>query len=449
MDVKINIPCDVKYIMDKIQSCGYEAYIVGGCVRDSILGRIPHDWDITTNAKPNDIIELFDTVIPTGIKHGTVTIMIKDKCYEVTTYRIDGKYTDKRRPDEIEFVDDIVTDLSRRDFTMNAIAYNPDKGYVDPFMGIQHILWKSIITVGKPEDRFKEDYLRMLRAIRFEYQLGFELEPNVYYAIMNNAHLLRQVSKERIQSEINKMLLCENAYVINRLCNSKILNEINGDFSKLLEVSQNNPYHNKDLLFHTIHTIENVDNKLHLKLAALLHDIGKSDTKITDENGIDHFYGHAEQSINIATHILKDLRYDNKTIERVVLLIKYHDVQIKPTYKSVKKIMNKINNYELFKDLINLKWADIMAQNLKYLRERARILVSIECIAEDIMNNDQPFNLKDLDINGNDLINIGYKGKEIGMELDRLLEIVISDSKLNNKDYLLSNSRENVMPKFK
>lgn len=445
MDVKINIPCDVKYIMDRIQSCGYDAYIVGGCVRDSILGRTPNDWDITTNAKPNDIIELFDTVVPTGIKHGTVTIMIKNKGYEVTTYRIDGEYTDKRRPDKIEFVDDIVMDLSRRDFTMNAIAYNPDKGYVDPFMGIQHILWKAIVTVGKPEDRFKEDYLRMLRAIRFEYQLGFELEPNVYYAIVNNAHLLRKVSKERIQSEINKMLLCENAYVINRLCNSKILNEINSDFSKLVGVNQNNPYHTKDLLFHTIHTIENVDNKLHLKLAALFHDIGKSDTKTTDENGLDHFYGHAEQSINIASRILKDLKYDNKTIETVILLIKYHDMPIKPTYKSVKRIMNKINNYELFKDLMNLKWADILAQNLKYLRERARILVSIEGIAEDIINSNQPFNLKDLNINGNDLIDIGYKGKDIGAELDRLLEIVINDSNLNNKEYLLFNSRANIM----
>lgn len=437
MNFNISIPKDVEFIIKRIESEGYETYIVGGCVRDSLLGRIPSDWDITTNAKPEDIQRIFNKVIPTGIKHGTVTIMIGSEGYEVTTYRMDGEYSDSRRPDNVEFTDDITKDLSRRDFRMNAIAYNPTRGFVDPFDGIRDIKNKVIQTVGKPGERFREDYLRMLRAIRFEYQLGFELEPYVLYEVEENAHLLKNIAKERIQSELNKILLCENVYFINRLSDTGILKYIHPELMKLTRVEQNNPYHIHNVWFHTIKTIENVDNELYLKLAAWLHDIGKKDTKTTDSKGIDHFYGHDKKSVEISEHILKDLRYDNKTIEKVLTLIRFHDRQVEPNLKSVKRFLNKIGGYELFRDWAELRWADMLAQNPKHLKERARDLTLIECMAKEIIETKQPIEIKDLDINGNDLIKLGYRGAEIGLELRRLLEVVIETPYFNTKDKLI------------
>ena len=214
-------------VIKTIKAKGYEAYIVGGCVRDSILNRIPNDWDITTNAKPEEVSEIFDKVILTGIKHGTVTVIIENEHYEVTTYRIDGEYSDSRRPDTVEFTDDITKDLARRDFTINAIAYSPYRGITDPFNGLRDIKYKIINTVGNEHDRFKEDPLRILRAIRFEFQLDFDITPNVYYGILRNSHLLQNISKERTHSELNKMLLCDDAYVIKELFEVGVLEEIN------------------------------------------------------------------------------------------------------------------------------------------------------------------------------------------------------------------------------
>ena len=442
--MNIKLPKNVMYIIDELENKGYEAYIVGGCVRDSILNRIPNDWDITTNAKPEEVSEIFDKVILTGIKHGTVTVIIENEHYEVTTYRIDGEYSDSRRPDTVEFTDDITKDLARRDFTINAIAYSPYRGITDPFNGLRDIKYKIINTVGNEHDRFKEDPLRILRAIRFEFQLDFDITPNVYYGILRNSHLLQNISKERTHSELNKMLLCDDAYVIKELFEVGVLEEINKNFQHLYNVDQNNIHHKYNVFKHTIETVANIENKIHLKLAALLHDIGKKDTKTTDENGIDHFYGHAERSCEIAKDILTDLRYDNKTIDKVITLIKYHDRNVQPTRKSVKKFLNVLGNTELFEDWMSLRWADILAQNPKYIKGKAKDLTMIELIYIEIAEEQQPVFLKDLDINGNDLIEIGYIGKEIGIMLNELLDIVICNPTRNNRDYLLSVAKNKI-----
>ena len=441
--MNINLPENVKYIIDRLEKEGHEAYIVGGCVRDSILNRIPNDWDITTNAKPEEVLKIFDKVIPTGIKHGTVTVVVNGEQYEVTTYRIDGKYSDSRRPDTVEFTDDIVKDLARRDFTINAMAYNQNRGLVDPFNGLKDIELKLICTVGRAEDRFEEDPLRMLRAVRIGYQLGFTLSISTLNAIDNGAYLLDKVSKERIQSELNKMLLCSDGRVVGDLAWYGLLEEINESFKCLYGVKQNNSHHIYDVLSHTIKTVDNIEDKIHLKLAALLHDIGKKDVKTTDKNGIDHFYGHEKKSCEIAKNILTDLRYDNKTISRVITLINYHDRDVEPTHKSVKKFINILGDTRLFEDWMSLRWADILAQNPKYIKDKARKLTMVELIYKDILEKQQPISLKDLEINGNDLIEIGYIGKEIGIMLNELLDMVIDNPNCNDKDYLLSVAKNN------
>ena len=255
---------------------------------------------------------------------------------------------------------------------------------------------------------------------------------------LSNSYLLNKVSRERIQSELNKMFRYDDVYVVDELACLGLLEEIDEKFYYLYDVEQNNPHHTYDVLAHTARVVGNIENKLHLKLAALLHDIGKKETKTTDENGIDHFYGHEEVSVKIAKNILTDLRYDNKTIDRVTTLIKYHDRNVEPTHKSVKKFINILGDISLFEDWMSLRWADVLAQNPKYVKDKARKLTMVELVYKDIIENQQPISLKDLEINGNDLIEIGYIGKEIGIMLNELLDIVIDNPSCNYRDYLLS-----------
>jgi tRNA nucleotidyltransferase (CCA-adding enzyme) len=433
--VYIKMPEDVRDIIDRLNLHGFEAFIVGGCVRDSLLKKTPNDWDITTNAKPKDIIRIFEKTVPTGIKHGTVTVLIKSNSYEVTTYRIDGEYTDKRRPDSVEFSNEIVEDLMRRDFTINSIAYNGDKGLVDPFNGYSDITNKQIKCVGKANDRFEEDALRMLRAVRFSSQLNFELVKDTYTSIINKAHLIKEVSNERIQVELNKILISDSSKV-KLLKDTGLLYFIMPEICELDEVEQNTPYHKYNVLEHTLFAVDAIENKLVLKLAMLLHDTGKAVSKTTDKRGIDHFYGHAKASVNISRDILNRLKYDNNTKRKIVTLVAYHDCKLLPDKVSIKKLLNKLGNVELFRDLLKIKWADTLAKNPKYIKSRILELIDIERILEDILENKECFCIKDLAINGSDLIEIGYKGKEIGTILNRLLEMVIQDPELNDRNRL-------------
>ena len=442
MKVKIDMPEDVKFIINTLMNNGYESNIVGGCVRDSIMQRNPKDWDITTKANPEEVMKLFDKVVLTGLKHGTVTVMINKEGYEVTTYRADGEYEDNRHPKEVKFVSSLKEDLARRDFTINAMAYNEKDGLIDYFGGMEDLSNEIIKTVGEPKKRFNEDALRMLRAIRFSAQLNFKIDENVLNAIKELKDNIKNISKERIREELNKILL-SNPKKIDILRKCEILEYIIPGISKIYNFNQNNDYHNFDLYNHTLVATDAIESRIHLRLAMMLHDFGKIETKITDENGISHYYAHAKESVKIATKILKDLKYDNETINKVLTLIQYHDCTLKSKL-SVKRMLNKIEE-ELFRDLIKVQRADILSQNPVYAEERLLNLVSIESKLDLILSQNECFNLKDLRINGGDLIDIGFKkGKEIGETLKYLLELVIQNPKLNEKEELIKLAKEKL-----
>lgn len=431
---KINIPNNANQIINILQHNGFKAYVVGGCVRDSLLGRTPKDWDITTNATPDEIIKMFKNVIPTGIQHGTVTVVLDDENYEVTTFRIDGEYKNNRSPESVEFVNDLLLDLSRRDFTMNAIAYNNTEGLIDPFNGERDINNKIIRTVGNAKDRLNEDALRICRAIRFKYQLGFKIESCLFMECNSQSKNLGSVSKERIREELNKLLLSENIVESDELI--LFLKKAIPKIESAINYNQNNPYHTLDLFAHTLKTINLVDNKLHLKLASLLHDIGKPLCESKDNKGISHYYEHPIKSNSIALEFLERFKYDNDTKNKVSTLILLHDNRLN-SKKSVKKMLNKIG-IDLTIDLLDLQYADIMSQNPKYAKERLYYIYKAHDWIEEIMRKEECFTLKDLAINGNDLINLGVKrGKEIGLILNQLLQMVINDEKINTKEILL------------
>lgn len=435
MNLNINMPNEVKVILDTLNNKGYEAYIVGGCVRDVILKKSPKDWDITTEAKPEEVIKLFDKVILTGLKHGTVTVIINNEAYEVTTYRTDGEYKDNRHPTEVKFVSSLKEDLKRRDFTINAMAYNEHDGLVDYFNGLDDLKKKIIKTVGEPKERFNEDALRMLRAVRFSAQLDFHIDEKILEAIRKLKENINNISKERIREEFNKTLI-NNPRKIDVLRECGILEIIIPDMRKIYDFEQNNPYHIYDLYNHTLKAAEVIEQSLHLRLAMLLHDLGKIKTKITDEDGVSHYYNHSKESVEMAKNILKELKYDNDTINRILILIQYHDSTLKSKL-SVKRLLNKIGE-EAFRDLIKIQKADILAQNPVYAKERLLNLLSVESKLDLILEQNECFTLKDLKINGKDLIEIGFnKGQEIGETLTYLLDKVIQNPDLNDKEKLI------------
>ena len=435
----IKIPEKVKEILNTLELNNYEAYIVGGCVRDSILGIEPKDWDITTNALPEKVKEIFSKypVIETGIKHGTVTIVVDDKQFEITTYRIDGEYEDNRHPSSVKFTSCLYEDLSRRDFTINAMAYNEDVGLVDYFNGYEDLTINKIIrTVGIPEKRFEEDALRMMRAVRFKAKLkGFEISQDTRIAIKRMNRKLKFISVERIQSEFNQILLYnpDCVYDMKDLGISYIIDDSNCYVSLMYNYNQNNPYHYLDLLEHSLTTVKIVDT-LPLKLTMLFHDIGKIVTRENDDNGISHYKGHAHESAKRVKEILNYLRYPNDVINKVVTLIDIHDYCFAEDERTIRKQLKRLlNRYgvDIVKNLIKVRVADITAQNPKYLLKRLNKIFFVKSILEDILNNKECFSRKDLDINGNDLINLGFRGKEIGEILNSCLKSVIDGETLN------------------
>ena len=442
MSDKIRIPEDVKLIIGTLLNNGYEAYIVGGCVRDSLLGKEPKDWDITTKAKPLEIINLFDKVVLTGLKHGTVTVILNKESYEVTTYRVDGEYEDNRHPKEVKFVSSLKEDLARRDFTINSMAYNEKDGLIDYFNGIGDLKSRIIKTVGEPKKRFNEDALRMLRAIRFSAQLNFFIDQSTLNSIKELKDNIKNISKERIREEFNKIIL-NNSRKIEILKECELLDYIVPGISKIYNFNQNNPYHIYDLYNHALLATEFVESSIHLKLTMFLHDIGKVTTKTTDEKGISHYYNHSKESSRIAEAILKNLKYDNDTINRVLMLIQYHDCTL-TTEISIKKMLNKIGE-NLFRDLIKVQRADILAQNPMHSRDRLLNLINIENSLSEILTKRECFTLKDLELNGKDLIVLGFnKGKEIGETLNYLLNVVIEKPELNEKNELIRLARKRL-----
>lgn len=439
MKFNILLPKEVEYVLNKLNNFGYDSYIVGGCVRDSILQRQPNDWDICTSALPDEMIEVFKEheVIPTGLKHGTITVLIDKMPIEITTFRIDGEYSDNRRPDRVEFTTDIVEDLSRRDFTINAMAYNPHTGLIDPFNGADDIQNKIIRCVGDPYNRFAEDALRVLRAIRFSCQLEFEIEPMTTLAIKKMYINLGYISQERITSELNKMLVCKSFYR-HLLEMPEVFSHIIPELSAGVGFHQLNPYHIYTVYDHIAYAVSYGEKDLVTKLALLFHDISKPHCGTYDSDGVAHYYGHGAVSAEMADKIMKRMKYDNDTREKVVELIKYHDATIEPKHKYIKKWLNRLGE-EQFRRLLNVRTADILAQKTIPNDERFDRISMVLKLIDEILAAEECFTLKDLAINGKDLLVLGIpEGKQIGEILNVLLNMVIDDEIENNKDKLLN-----------
>lgn len=437
--VIINLPEKVKYIIDTITAAGFEAYAVGGCIRDSILGRTPSDWDVTTSAKPSEVKQLFRRTIDTGIEHGTVTVMLDKEGFEITTYRIDGEYVDNRHPKEVIYTFLLIEDLKRRDLTINAMAYNEIDGLIDEFGGLQDIDKCVIKCVGDAKERFSEDALRIMRVVRFSAQLGYSIEENTKQAITQMVMNLESISAERIQVELVKLLVSSNPDYLRMAYETGVTAVILPEFDHAMCTKQVHPHHCYSVGEHILHTLTHVSCDKVLRLAALFHDIGKPNTMTIDKDGITHFYGHAEMSAKIAATILRRLRFDNDTTKKVVQLVTYHDYgnSEKPDIRFIRRAMNKIGE-DIFPLLLQLKKADIMAQS-DYMREKKlEWLASWEELYHVIIKEKQCVTLKNLDINGSDLIKAGVKpGKEIGELLNYLLDIVIECPEKNDKNVLL------------
>lgn len=435
--MKINMPQAVKEIIATLQQNNFEAYAVGGCVRDSILGREPNDWDITTSASPEEVKALFRRTIDTGIEHGTVTIMIDKVGYEVTTYRIDGKYEDGRHPTEVTFTRNLKEDLLRRDFTINAMAYNDTDGLVDIFGGLEDIERKVIRCVGDPRARFTEDALRLMRAVRFAAQLGYTIEEETREAMKEIAGNLKKISAERIQVELVKTLVSPNPFMMKDAYELGLTKYFMPEFDLAMETEQHNRHHMYTVGEHSLVATGHIRADKVLRLTMLMHDFGKPLCITTDEEGIDHYYGHPAKSEEMAEEILHRLKFDNDTIRKVCILIRHHDERIVPGLKYMRRAMARIGE-EAFPELFEVQEADISAQS-EYKKDTK--LANLEANRKDyeeICAKKQCVSKATLAVSGKDLIACGMKpGKEIGAVLDAMLQDVIESPEHNEKEYLL------------
>lgn len=417
-----------------LENSGFEAYVVGGAVRDALLGDAPSDWDITTNALPDQIKLVFTKHFDTGIQHGTVTVIVDNFPIEITTYRVDGAYSDSRRPESVSFTKNLTDDLLRRDFTINALAYNHKTGIVDVYGGMEDIQNRIVKCIGNPSDRFNEDALRILRALRFSATLNFKIESVTHEEICRNAELLRNISGERICCEITKLLMADR--YIEYLFDSGVGNVILPEVSRCFSVWQNNERHIYDVGNHILEVIYNVPKTPLLRYAALLHDIGKAQTRVRDEWGIDKFPNHATVSANMAREILTRLKMSNKMKLTIVNLVRIHSVKIKPNELSVKRAVLKLGKVE-FKDLIEFKRANIAAQSEVFARSELRELDEISEIYQEILDKKHPLHVRDLAVNGNDMKEIGLRSSAIGKKLCLLLMRVIKNPELNTRENLM------------
>ncbi len=436
--IKIDLPKNVKFIIDTLESAGYEAYAVGGCVRDSILGRTPNDWDITTSAKPLETKALFKKTFDTGIKHGTISVLLGKEIYEVTTYRIDGEYEDARHPKEVTFTAELKEDLLRRDFTINAMAYNPTSGIVDLYGGIEDLKNHVIRCVGVPHDRFSEDALRIMRAVRFAAQLDYTIEEKTQEVIRELAGTLSKISAERIQVELIKLLTSDHPEFLKLAWELGITKVILPEFDRAMESEQNNPNHAYSVGEHSLKVMQYLPPDKVMRLAGLFHDIGKMDTKTTDEKGVDHFYGHPEVGAKIAAEVFNRLKFDNDTKTKVCRLVECHDWFIGAVPSHIRRYMNRIGE-EFFPMIFDFNKADIMAQSFYNREEKLEDLEVLKEAYLKVKEAGDCINIKDLVITGSDVIKAGVPaGPGVGAVLKALLEEVLDDPAKNNKDYLLS-----------
>ena len=436
--MKFEIPAGAGYILQTLAAAGHEGYLVGGCVRDLLRGVEPHDWDICTSALPEETEQRFAgrRIFGTGLKHGTVTVLVEGEPYEITTYRREGPYSDRRRPDYVRFVPDLAEDLARRDFTMNAIAMDLDGNLRDPFGGAEDIRAGLIRCVGEPDPRFQEDGLRVMRALRFAAVFGYEIEAHTARAIHENRAMLDRVAAERINAELRKLLAGKDAGNVLRQY-PDVFCQFWPQLGPLVTLEQHSPWHCRGGWEHTIHAVEAAPADVALRLAMLLHDIGKPACKSTDEQGVDHFYGHPAVSARLADEMLQALKFDSKTRERVVLLVKRHDVPLPPTGPAIRRWLSRLGP-EAFFQLLEVKRADNMGQNLEKVRGRLAELGEIRAQAERILAEKQCLTLKDLAVNGRDVIAAGIEpGPEVGQVLEGLLKRILDGEIQNQRNALL------------
>ena len=436
--MKINIPENAKKVIDQLNNSGFEAYAVGGCVRSAIMGIEPHDWDICTNAKPEQMERVFKDyeTHDFGLKHGTLTVMSGGGAFEVTAYRVDGAYSDNRHPEQVTFTDDLTLDLSRRDFTCNAMAYNEKDGIIDPFGGAEDIKKGVLRCVGEPDKRFNEDALRILRGLRFASACGFDIEKSTAGSIHKNAALLNNIANERIRVELLGLLRGDAA--------CKILTEFRDviavfipEIKQTFDFPQRTKHHVYDVWQHIVHSIAAVEQNDVLRMTMLLHDLGKPQACTTDESGFNHFKGHQQISAELAENILKRLRFPNDFYETCLKLIVWHDERYRGSKKQIKRLLNNIGE-ENTRLLFKVQRADTAAQS-EYLRaEKFASIDLAERQMEEILAENQCFDLKSLAVNGSDLKTLGVKeGRAIGELLNKLLEDVIEERVPNDKGALL------------
>ena len=435
--MELTLPDKVSYILDTLHSAGFEGYAVGGCIRDSLLGKEPKDWDITTSATPKEVKSLFPHTVDTGISHGTVTVLLEREGFEVTTYRIDGKYEDSRHPKEVTFTPNLLEDLKRRDFTINAMAYNQKDGLVDAFDGVGDLRRGLIRCVGDAKQRFKEDALRLMRAVRFAAQLGFSIERETYAAICEMAGDLRRISVERIAAELVGLLVSDYPEKIRALYESGITSVILPEFDAMMQTEQKNPHHLYTVGEHTIAALSFVEKDKILRLAVLLHDVAKPLCETVDEEGVSHFHGPPELGGEMAKRILRRLKFDNCSIQSICRLVSAHDDNPPLTERSVRRVIMRIGT-DAFPALFALKRADILAQSNYQRQEKLEYLDGFQMYYRKIIEAKDCLTLKELAVSGSDLIQAGMaEGPALGETLKELLELVIDDPKKNTKEYLL------------
>lgn len=442
INMKFEIPSSAEKILRILEENGFEAYVVGGCVRDSILGRSPDDWDITTSASPEQVKELFHRTVDTGLQHGTVTVIMEKEGFEVTTYRVDGDYEDGRHPKNVMFTSSLEEDLKRRDFTINAMAYHPDRGLVDLFHGMEDMEEHVIRCVGDPMERFQEDALRILRAVRFSAQLGFSIEENTRKGIGALAPNLKNVSAERIQVELVKLLVSSHPDYLRVAYETGITAEFLPEFDVCMRTRQNTPHHCYTVGEHILQSILNVRADKVLRLTMLLHDIGKPVVRKSDENGRDHFKMHGEQSEKMAKVILRRLKFDNDTVYKVCRLVKWHDARPLARMSAVRHSVNKIGE-DIFPLYLEVQQADILAQSTYKREEKVLRLEGVKQCYKKILDEKQCVSLKTLAVTGRDLIAAGYKpGPGLGEILDQMLQHVLEYPEDNVKEKLLELIRD-------
>ena len=446
-DLTIKLPETIKFVLGKLGKNGFSAYAVGGAVRDYILGNPANDWDVTTSALPDETEKVFSEfkVIKTGIKHGTVTVIVNGCPVEITTFRKESGYTDNRHPDNVEFVSDLAEDLKRRDFTVNSLAYNEKEGLIDLYGGLSDLKNEIIRTVGDPRERFSEDALRILRAVRFSSKLGFTIEEKTYAAAKELKENLKNVSAERIFSEFTKTLCGKN--VKNALLfYHEIITEIIPEMKLCVGFEQHSKWHLYDVYEHIVRSVEYIRPTAELRLTMFFHDIGKPDCFFT-RDGEGHFYGHPEVSAEKTDKILRRLKAPTAFREEVVFLVKNHDVRLSDSEIKNRKKLNEIGKERFFL-LLDVKKADNAAQGTALAEKEGKEIDKIRAIAEKIIENGEVYDIKQLKISGEDLIKTGFSGKEIGEEMEKLLNACMENN-LGNDEESLKAAAEKDFAKIK